>query len=355
MTLAPLPAQPIAKSIASASLLAHVLISKFADHLPLYRQSEMWDRHGVDISRATMSGWVLRCGTMLAPLVELLRQNIINSDYVRADETPLQVLSEPGRKVSDKSYMWVFMNEATEHKSIVYRYAPTRKGAVAEEFLAGFQGYLQTDDYSGYHALCRKAGVISVGCSAHARRKFTDIVKIVKTPGKAAEALAFIGKLYEIERYAKEHNLPSDKVKELRQKKVKPLLDAYKIWLENQIVRVPPKNPLHAAMKYTLSNWPQLTRYLEDGRLDIDNNAMERMVKPFAIGRKNWLFAGNEVGAHASAIIYSLIETCEANGVEPEAYLKHVLENIHTTQDLSQLLPFHLKSRNNKAPLAEAA
>ena len=354
VTLAPMPTQPIAKSIASASLLAHVLVSKFADHLPLYRQSEMWGRLGVDISRATMSGWVLRCGTMLAPLVELLRQNIINSDYARADETPLQVLSEPGRKATDKSYMWVFMNEATEHKSIVYRYAPTRRGAVAQEFLTGFQGHLQTDDYSGYHALCRKPGVISVGCFAHARRKFTDIVKIIKTPGKAAEALAFIEKLYEIERYAKDNNIPPDKVKEIRQKKARPIWDAYKLWLENNIVRVPPKNPLYAAMKYTVSNWPQLTRYLEDGRLDIDNNAMERMVKPFATGRKNWLFAGNDTGAHASASIYSLIETCEANGVEPEAYLKHALENIHTTQDLSQLLPFHFKPTKCKAPAAQA-
>jgi transposase len=348
VTLAPMPPQPIPKSIASASLLAHVLVSKYADHLPLYRQSDMWRRLDMDISRATMSGWVLKCGTLLASLVDLMRLNIINHDYARADETTLQVLNEPGRKATDKSFMWVFMNEGLSQKSIVYRYDPTRKGAVAGEFLEGFKGYLQSDAYSGYKQICRDE-IVSVGCWAHARRKFVDIMKIVNQPGRAAEALAFIEKLYEIERYAKENGLPPDRVKALRLEKSKPILDLYKAWLTSTVGRVPPKNPLCAAIKYSLNNWAELTRYLDDGRLDIDNNACERAMKPFAVGRKNWLFAGNEVGARASAVIFSLIETCEANGVEPEAYLKHALENIRTTSDLNQLLPFNFKPRQDKA------
>jgi transposase len=353
VTLAPLPPQPIPKSIASASLLAHILVSKYADHLPLYRQSDMWKRLGIDISRSTMSGWVIKCGTLLAPLVDLMRFNIINHDYARADETTLQVLNESGRKATDKSFMWVFMTEGLAQKSIVYRYDPTRRGAVAEEFLKGFKGHLQSDAYSGYKHIC-KDGIISVGCWAHARRKFVDILKIVSKTGKATEAVAYIEKLYEIERYAKEKNLPPDKVKELRQAKSKVILDSYKAWAESTVPRVPPKNPLCAAIKYSLNNWAELTRYLDDGRLDIDNNACERAMKPFAVGRKNWLFAGNELGAKASAVIFSLIETCEANGIEPEAYLKHVLENIHTTKDLSQLLPFNFKPALNKASVSIA-
>lgn len=342
VTLAPLPAQPIPKSMATAGLLAHVLVSKYADHLPLYRQSDMWRRLNIDISRATMSGWVLKCGTLLAPLVDLMRLNIINHDYARADETTLQVLNELGRKATSTSYMWVFMNEGLPQKSIVYRYDPSRKGAVAAEFLEGFKGYLQSDAYSGYKHIC-KDGIVSLGCWAHARRKFTDIIKTGAKTGKAVEAVAFIAKLYDVERHAKEKALPPDKVKELRQQKSKPLMDSYKVWLESTVDKVPPKNPLRAAINYSLNNWSELTRYLDDGRLDIDNNACERAMKPFAVGRKNWLFAGNEVGAHASSVIFSLIETCEANGVEPEAYLKHVLENIHTTKDLSQLLPYNFK------------
>lgn len=349
VTLAPLPIQPIPKSIASASLLANVLVSKYADHLPLYRQSQMWGRLDIDISRATMSGWVLKCGELLAPLVDLMRLNIINSDYARADETTLQVLSEPGRKATSTSYMWAFMTGASKQVSIVYRYDPGRKGAVAVEFFKGFKGHLQSDAYSGYCAVCQSGHVISVGCWAHARRKFVDIIKVSQKPGKAEEAAAFIRKLYEIERYAKDENLPPDKVKELRQKKSKPILDLYKAWLDNHVGRVPPKNPLCAAMKYSLNNWTQLTRYLDDGRLDIDNNAMERAMKPFAVGRKNWLFSGNEVGARASAVIFSLIETCKANNIEPYAYLKHALENIRTTEDLSQLLPFNFKPSLDKA------
>jgi transposase len=352
--LAPLPPQPIPKSMATSGLLAHVLVSKYADHLPLYRQSDMWSRLGIDISRATMCGWVLKCGALLAPLVDLMRLNIINHDYARADETSLQVLNEPGRKATSTSYMWVFMNEAIEEKSIVYRYDATRKGVVAEEFLKGFQGHLQSDAYSGYKNVC-KDGVVSVGCWAHARRKYVDIIKTGAKTGKAAEAVAFIEKLYAIERHAKEKALPPDKVKELRLEKSKPILDAYKLWLESTVGRVPPKNPLRAAMNYSLNNWAELTRYLDDGRLDIDNNACERAMKPFAVGRKNWLFAGNKAGAQASAVIFSLIETCEANGIEPEAYLKHALENIHTTKDLSQLLPYNFKPSQNKASAAVAA
>lgn len=343
VTLAPLPPHPLPKSIASVGLLAHILVSKYADHLPLYRQSTMFERLGVDISRSVMSGWILKCGVLLSPLVELMKQKIVTSDYARADETTVQLLSEALKKAG-KSYMWVFMTGASSPPAIVYNYDSSRQGRVAEAFFANFQGYLQSDAYSGYNGLAKKPGVIRVGCWAHARRKFFEILSVVRKPGKAEEAVAMIGKLYDIEREAKAFGLPPDKVKMLRQEKSKPLLDKFKVWLETYVGQVPPKNPLCGAIKYCLNNWTELTRYLEDGRLDIDNNACERAIKPFAVGRKNWLFAGNEAGAEAGAVIFSLIETCKANNVEPFAYLRHVLEKIPTATNLEQLLPYHFKS-----------
>jgi transposase len=342
VTLAPLPPQPLPKSMATAGLLAHILVSKYMDHLPLYRQSTMFERLGVDISRSVMSGWVLKCGDLLSPLVDLLKQKIVTSDYARSDETTLQLLSE-ARTKSGKSYMWVFMTGASTQPAIVYNYDPTRQGRVAEEFFRDFKGYVQSDAYGGYNALAKKEGVTRVGCWAHARRKFFEILTVVRKPGKAEEAVSIIGKLYDIEREAKEKKLPPDKVKELRQEKSKPILDQFKVWLETYVTQVPPKNPLCGAIKYALNNWTELTRYLEDGRLDIDNNACERAIKPFAVGRKNWLFAGNDAGAKAGAVIFSLIETCKANNVEPFTYLQHVLGQIRTTTDLEQLLPYNFK------------
>ena len=346
--LAPLPPQPIPKSIATPGLLAHVLVSKYQDHLPLYRQSKMWERVGVDINKGTMSTWVLKCGSLLAPLVELLKQEIVTDDYVHADETTAQVLNEPGRKAQTNSYMWVYMTGSKPRTSVVYEYQPTRGSEHPKAFLAGFKGYCQSDAYQGYNAVTSREEVTSVGCWAHCKRKFNDVLKMSLEKqglkqGKAFDAITVIGRLYDIERMAKDENLTPDEIKALRLEKSKPLLDAFKKWIDAQVTLTAPKTPLGKAFRYASRQWGPLTQYLEDGRLDIDNNACERAIRPFAVGRKNWLFMGNVEGAKAAATVYSLIETCKANGVDAYSYLRHVLQEIRATpqEDLTSLLPWN--------------
>jgi transposase len=348
--LAPLPPQPIPKSIATSGLLAHVLVCKYQDHLPLYRQSKMWERVGVDINKGTMSHWVLKCGSLLAPLVELLKQEIVTDDYVRADETTAQVLKEPGRKAQTNSYMWVYMTGSKPNPCVVYEYQSTRASQHPKVFLAGFSGYLQIDAYQGYNAVTSRQDVISVGCFAHCKRKFNDVLKMSldkqrPKQGKAFEAITVITKLYEIERIAKDANLTPDEIKAMRLEKSKPILDAFKQWIDIQVTLTAPKTPLGKAFRYASRQWVPLTQYLKDGRLNIDNNACERAIRPFAVGRKNWLFMGNVEGAKAAATVYSLIETCKANGVDAYRYLHHVLQEIRRVpqEDLTSLLPWNYK------------
>jgi len=350
--ISPVPPQAIPKGIPTAGLLAYVLTSKFVDHLPLYRQSTMFQRLGVHISRATMSGWVLKCGDLLSPLRDLLKDQIVSDTYVRADETTVQVLQEITRKDTTKSYMWVYLTGSHKKFAIVYEYQQTRAGAGPEEFLKNFTGYLQTDAYSGYNGVTKKEGNTAVGCWGHARRKYVDVVKMFPhKPGKAAEIVGVIKGLYKIEEEMKERKLTPEEVKIIRQEKSKPILEELKKQLQKLILLVPPKNPLAEAIGYTLNNWKALIVYLEDGRLDIDNNAAERAIRPFAIGRKNWLFMGNPKGAEAAAVIYSLIETAKGNGIEPYKYLRYLLQTIPSIapENLESLLPWnvplHVKER----------
>ncbi|MEB3701818.1 IS66 family transposase [Candidatus Bealeia paramacronuclearis] len=344
--VAEVPNAPLLKSMASANLLAHIIVSKYQDHLPLYRQSQMWERFEVDLGRATMSRWILQIGDLLSPLKELLRSEILKETYVRADETRAQVLKECDRKAQTQSYMWVYMTGSSSHHAISYEYTPTRKGENAKEFLKGFKGYLHTDGYGGYKALAQSQDITAVGCWAHARRKFADIIKSTgNTTGKSAEALTIIRSLYKIEKDAKEAQYPPDKIQKLRQEKAKPILEKFKVLLKEHKKVIVPKSPLGQAVGYVLRQWGPLTEYLNDGRLDIDNNMAERAIRPFAVGRKNWLFMGNVKGALASAVIYSLIETCKANGVNAFDYFRYVLANINSTPEnnYSLLLPWNLK------------
>lgn len=343
--ISPVPLQAIPKGIPTAGLLAHILTSKYVDHLPLYRQSNMLQRIGVDISRGTMSGWVLKCGELLSPLRDLLKEHIVSDTYVRADETPVQVLQEPNRKDTTKSYMWVYLTGSQKNFGVVYEYKETRAGAGPEEFLKDFKGYLQSDAYSGYNGIVSKKDNTAVGCWAHARRKYVAVVKMFPDkPGKAAEIVGVIKGLYKIEEEMKGQKLSPDDVKMIRNEKSKPILEKLKKQLQGLKLMVPPKNPLAEAIGYTLNNWKSLTVYLEDGRLDIDNNAAERAIRPFAIGRKNWLFMGHPKGAEAASIIYSLVETAKANGLEPYKYLRYVLETIPSIalEHLSSLLPWNV-------------
>ena len=265
--VAPLPPQPIPKSIASAGLLAHVLVSKYADHLPLYRQENILQRMKIDIARATLCHWVLRCADLFVPLVELLKKDICQGNYTQADETPVQVMKEPNRANTSKSYMWVYHGGQAEQRGIVYDYQPTRSGEAPKTFLSSFKGMLQTDGYGGYDALCRQNELLHAGCWAHARRKFMAIIKTAQPAEKAHEAVAFIRRLYKIEREAREQRLTAKQREALRQQHASPILIEFKPWLEASLNQVPPQSPIGQALAYTLNQWSLLTLYVNHGEI----------------------------------------------------------------------------------------
>lgn len=336
------PKQPIPKSIASAGLLSQIIVSKYVDHLPLYRQESILTRGGIDLPRATLSNWIFKCADLLKPLVDKLKDNIIQSNYVRADETTVNVISEQAER--SKCYMWVFMNGPPDKQSVIFEYNNSRASDVPNKFLQNFSGYLQTDGYGGYNDLKNKNEITSLGCWAHSRRKFFEITKISKKAGSAHIAVNFINNLYKIEKEIKSKQLNFDEIKKYRQDKSIPILDEFKIWLDKTMSRVPPTFALGKAISYTLNNWNFLNNYCLDGKLDIDNNAIERMIKPFACGRKNWMFQGNVKGAQASAILYSLVQTCKVNNVNPYDFFRFALEkipNLEAEYEIEQLLPYN--------------
>lgn len=347
--LAKMPPQALPKSMAGPGLLAHILVSKFDDHLPLYRQAEMWERSGVDLDCTTMGRWVMSCGDLLMPLVDLMTQDIVASGSVQADETGVQVLNEKGRKNKSKSFMWVFKTAGHKNSKIVYLYSPSRSSEVISSILNGFEGYLQSDGYTGYAKFASDSSlkITTLGCWAHARRKFVEITKVAPKKGIAFETLKMISELYKIEKKAKENNLSYGEIGSLRQKESEPLLNKLKQFLLEHQDAVPPKGLLGAAISYTLKNWKNLIVYLERGDLEIDNNATERCIKPFAVGRKNWLFKGCVKGAEASAVIYSLIETAKSYGLNPYDYLRDIFIRLpqknSAGQSLEDLLPYNWK------------
>jgi transposase len=350
--IAPLPVQLLPKSHATAGLLAHIGVSKFADGLPLYRQQKMFERLGIELSRATMSKWMVQAAGQCSGLIDLLRCEIRSGPLIGIDESPLQVLKEAGRKNTSKSYMWVYRGGPPDRAVLLYDYQRSRSGKTALEFLTGYKGYIQTDDFSGYDHLDQKPDIVHLGCWAHARRKFVKVVQVrkkhrskrVNPKSLADQALDYIGKLYKIEKDARGQELDADQIHRMRQHKAKPLLDQFKDWLESNKALTPPKGLLGQAISYTLANWEKLIIYIEDGRLRPDNNLVENAIRPFVVGRKNWLFAGSPDGARASATFFSLIETAKANGLEPYAYLRHIFEKlplVKSEQDLHDLLPQH--------------
>lgn len=342
---AAVPIKPLPKANATAGFLAYIIVSKFADHLPLYRLSMMLKRHDIDIGRATLSNWVLGCGTSLAPLISALQRDIVAADYVASDETTVNVLDSD----TNKSYMWVHMSGDRNRRAVVFDYQPSRAGVCATSFLDGFKGAHQCDAYSGYNKLHKCEGVFCVACWAHARRKFFDITKKVKTPGFAHRMVWLIQKLYKIEKEARDRELTPEEITLLRQKKAKPILAEIKKQLDDQKGRVLPKSPIGKAIAYSLNQWDDLNVYITDGRLRIDNNDCERAIKPFAVGRKNWMFNATTRGANTSATLFSLIETCKANNINPYEYLRHVLVAIKSAQtddEINQLLPYNLDMYN---------
>lgn len=345
MKLAKLPKQPLDKSIATPGLLAAVIDSKFNRHMPLYRQEAMFAEAGVSITRGTLSNWLIHSANLLTPLVKLMEADIQHYDIAFADETTLQVLKEKGRLATQKSYMWLFIGGPPSKRAFVYQYHPTRAHQIPIEFFADFNGYLHADCYQAYLTLGRRDGLVHVACIAHARRYFVDIVKSTKKKGLAHQVVELIDKLYKVERELKEQNVSPAITFMTRIKNAMPLLKQIKTLLDEAQLKVPAKSPLGAAIFYTLNHWEALSAYLYDGRLEIDNNRAERSIKPFVIGRKNWLFHGNDIGARAGSILFSLIETCKQNQVEVFSWLKYVLANIHQAHSmelLEQLLPYNI-------------
>lgn len=350
------PIQPIPQSVASAGMLAHVIDGKFNRHMPLYRQEDIFNRAGLSVTRATLSHWVIKSAALLNPLVKLMTDIIHNYDIAWADETPLQVLKDKDKKSQSKSYMWLFIGGPPEQRSFIYHYHATRATQVAMDFFEDFKGYLHADCYNAYTTLGKQVGIYHVACMAHARRYFMDIVRQTKKQkGLAFQVVELIGKLYHLEKLLKEANANPDEIKLKREDKARPIFLQIKKLLDDNLTKVPPQSPLGKAVAYMLSHWQALNHYLLDGRLEIDNNRSERSIKPFVIGRKNWLFHGNDKGARAGATLYSLIETCKAHQVDIFAWLKHALTYMHqadTLEKMEALLPFNVKPEDLEAARA---
>ena len=336
-----LPAQPIPKSNASPGLLAHIAVAKYQDALPLYRQEKILQRIGMDIPRATLANWMIKLGGLIQPLINLLQDKLLAYDIIGMDETTLQVLKEPGREATSKSYLWVQRGGPPDQPVVLFHYDPSRSQSVADHLLSGYQGFLQVDGYSAYDAIdAKRADITLVGCWAHARRKFDEAVKAQGEKGKAGKAmmgLSYIRKLYPIEKALKLKKASAQNRYQTRLEQARPVLDDLHSWLEKSLSEVPPHTATGKALVYLHNQWEKLIRYLDDGRLSIDNNATEQAIKPFVIGRKNWLFADTVKGAEASANLYSLIETAKANGLEPYHYLRYVFTELPKADSLEQV------------------
>jgi len=350
--LAPLPPQPIPKALATAATLAHVAVAKYADALPLYRQEGILARAGIDLPRATLAHWMIKVGILVQPLINLLRDRLLDSGVIQMDETTVQVLKENGKAATSKSYMWVQRGGPPDGRVILLDYDPSRSGKVPERLLADYKGWLQTDGYTGYLAVGSSPGVEHFGCWAHARRKFVEAAPAAgrKKKSKASQAVKLIGRLYAIEKRIRDGD--PERRRDVRQGEVPPILAEIREWMSDLAPRVLPSSATGRALSYLHDQWPRLVRYIEDGRLEIDNNLAENAIRPFVVGRKNWLFSNSVRGAASSANLYSLIETAKVNGLEPYAYLRHVFETIpaaETVNDFDALLPWNAAKKIHSA------
>jgi transposase len=339
------PPSPIARGLAGPGLLAHVIVSKFCDHLPLYRCERMLARFGVNLSRSTLCDWLAQSAGLLQPLWELLRARVQQSRVIQTDDTPVRVQAQAGA-AAHQGRLWVQVGDAG-HPGLVYFYSPNQEGQWPQAFLKGYTGFLQADAYTGYDALFASGAVVEVGCWAHARRKFFEAQKA--DPEGALYALGVIRQMYAVEReatgQAEKQELSRADFEalrpRLRQEKSVPLLKSFRAWLERQVASVLPKSPLAEAVGYARNQWAALQVYTTAGFLEIDNNAAERALRAVAIGRKNYLFFGSDVGGETAAVLYTLTQTCRELGVEPWRYLRDVLSRLpsHPAERLAELLP----------------
>lgn len=330
----PAPVHPIEKGMATAGLLAHVLVAKYKDHLPLYRQSCIFARHGAEIAESTMCDWVKDTAEMLQPVVAAMRTSVLESHVVQSDDTGITVLDKDAQGGSRHSYLWAYVGDRSE---VVFDFTSGRGRDGPKLFLGDYRGQLQVDAYSGYDAVFRTGRISEVGCWAHSRRRFFKALSGDKE--HASIAMDVMQRIYRVEREAKEQAAGPDLRRELRQRDAKPVLEQMKPWLEGIRHKFVPKSPMGDAIGYALRQWNALTRYLDDGRLEIDNNRVERQMRVVAVGRKNWMFAGSAEGGRRAATIYSMVCTCGLLGIEPWAYLKDALQRLAEGCDPATLTP----------------
>ena len=349
---APMPSLPIERGRPGPGLLAHVLVAKYADHLPLYRQSGIYAREGVELERSTLADWVGRSAALLDPLVAALRKEVMASDVLHGDDTPVPVLA-PGLGKTKTGRLWAYVRDGRPHGSdrppaAAFFYSPDRKGEHPKAHLKSFKGILHADGYAGFNTIFETGLVTEAACWAHVRRKFFDVHAANGSPN-AKDALDRIGVLYGIE--AGIRSKPPDERRRYREQQSLPLLAGLKAWLEATVPKLSGKSDLAAAMRYALNRWDALIRYAHDGRIEIDNNAAERSIRGIALGRKNYLFAGSDKGGERAAAIYSLIETAKLNGLDPEAYLRDILARIadHKINRVAELLPWNWSAAPSQA------
>jgi transposase len=335
--IAPMPDRPLEKGIAGPGLLAQVVIDKYVDHLPLYRQMQRFDRSGVKISYSTLADWVSRTCTLIAPLYEALKAEILQSNYLHADETTIKVLDSSKKGTTHRGYFWVYNN--SPGRLVLFDYQEGRDAEAPKELLADFKGYLQTDGYAVYESYDTKEGITLLHCMAHARRKFFDAQK--NDAERCEHVLGQMQQLYAIERECKERNLSSDQRQIVRMYVAQPILEQLAKWMKEQYVQVLPKSPIGQALAYSIERWDRLSIYATDGILCIDNNPVENSIRPVAIGRKNYLFCGSHESAKRTAMLYSLLGTCRIQGVNPFNWLKEILDRLpsHSIKNIKELLP----------------
>ena len=349
---APAPSRPVDRGLPGPGMLAHVITAKYSDHMPLYRQSQIYAREGVELDRSILARWVGEASQLMAPLVEALRRYVMSTDKLHGDDTPLPVLA-PGHGRTKIARFWTYVRDSrpagdTAPAAVWFSYSPDRKGEHPQRHLAKFRGILQADAFAGFNKLYEGGAIQEAPCMAHIRRKFFDLMDAHQSP-IAIEAIERIRALYQIEKEIRGH--PAEERRMVRDTRAKPLFESMRRWLHASLAQLAPKSETASAIRYALALWDALARYLDDGRIELDNMIAERALRPVAVGRRNYLFAGSDNGGRRAAILYSLIGSAKLNGLDPEAYLRHVLSRIaeHPINRIEELLPWNVAASLNHA------